>query len=65
MCRGKLIRKHEDHAFWVESILFSHLNPLGLLYAKYVRPLNGRVFGVVGRAIYDVLAWWRADPSKV
>lgn len=61
---GKQVSRHEDHAFWVESILFSSLNPVGCLHANYIRPVNGKLFGIFGRAVHHVLAWWRSNDHK-
>ena len=60
-----MVSRHEDHALWVESMLFSHLNPVGTFYAKYIRPINGHLFGIFGRSIYGGLVAWTKAYNKV
>ena len=57
--RGKLIYKHEDHALWVESMVFG--NPLGRWYKDCVRPLNGTFMGILGRFIWQLMNWWLSN----
>ena len=58
-CRGKLIYKHEDHALWIESLVFG--NPIGQWYKDNVRPLNGAAMGILGRIIWMLINWWCDD----
>ena len=63
MCRGKLIYKQEDHALWVESLVFG--NPLGQWYKDSIRPLNGIFMGVLGRFIWMIMNWWHCGQVTV
>ena len=55
-CRGKLIYRHEDHALYVETLVFG--NPVGQWYKDHVRPIIGTIFGTAGRLAWHVVNWW-------